>query len=417
MIQNNSKTIIEASVMMTEMQGAIYEVEAFLSENYMFRRNVLNGKTEMAMCLASTSHINNVEEAKDMKSEWKVVTAEAVNSIVRHAKKEGVGGDKSPRQNIEEYINSDAVEVYDPVHEFLDSLPEWDGNNHVAGLFSRIPGITSEQLSWCATWMRSAVAHWLGMDMLHGNECVPILIGEQGCGKSTFAVRLLPEHLRCYFMDHINFGNKFDSEMALTNNLLVNIDEFANMGTAQQGKLKQTLSKVKVNGRPIFGKAQEDRRRYASFLATTNDEHPLCDPTGSRRYICLKVKKGQIIDNMSPINYSQLYAQLLHEINVDKAPYWFGNDQVERMQHANLPYFRSDDMESMLLHCFRLPRENEEGEWLSCKDVCKAVTKAYPSLKTGNATNIRVGQTLKYLGCVSKHTRNGALYHLVGIAT
>lgn len=416
MNQNKSKSIIEASVVMTEMQGAIYEVETFLGENYMFRRNVLNGKVEMATCLANTSHIKDVEETKDMKPEWKAVTAEIVNSIVRHAKKEGIGGDKSPRQNIEEYINSDAVEVYDPVHEFLDRLPEWDGKNHVADLFSRIPGITSEQLSWCATWMRSAVAHWLGIDMLHGNECVPILIGEQGCGKSTFAVRLLPEHLRCYFMDHINFGNKFDSEMALTHNLLVNIDEFANMGTTQQGKLKQTLSKVKVNGRPIFGKAQEDRRRYASFLATTNDEHPLCDPTGSRRYICLKVKKGQFIDNTSPINYSQLYAQLLHEINVDKTPYWFGNDQVERMQQANLPYFRTDDMESILLHCFRLPRENEEGEWLSCKDVCKAMTKAYPSLKTGNATNIRVGQTLKYLGCVSKHTRNGALYHLVGIA-
>ena len=41
---------------------------------------------------------------------------------------------------------------------------------------------------------------------------------------------------------------------------------------------------VKVNGRPIFGKSQDDRPRYASFLATTNDEHPLCDPTGSRLF-------------------------------------------------------------------------------------------------------------------------------------
>ncbi|NAW49658.1 helicase, partial [Salmonella sp. gx-f5] len=90
-------------------------------------------------------------------------------------------------------------------------------------------------------------------------------------------------------LDHINFANKFDSEMALTHNLFVNIDEFANMGPSQQGKLKQMLSKVKVNGRPIFGKSQDDRPRYASFLATTNDEHPLCDPTGSRRYLCLRV--------------------------------------------------------------------------------------------------------------------------------
>ena len=96
--------------------------------------------------------------------------------------------------------------------------------------------------------------------------------------------------------------------MALTHNLLVNIDELANITVAQQGKLKQTLSKVKVNGRPIFGKSQADRRRYASFLATTTDEHPLCDPTGSRRYLCLRVPDGEFIDNSSVINYDQLYA-------------------------------------------------------------------------------------------------------------
>ncbi len=314
-------------LMMTEMQGAIYEVEAFLGENYLFRRNLLNGKVEMSKAKA----------VDDKSREWTPVTTQLVNSIVRHAKKEGVGGDKTPRQNIEEYIYSDAVPTYDPIREYLEGLPEWDGHNHVAELFGRLPGITSEQLAWCATWMRSAVAHWLGMDTLHGNECVPVLIGTQGCGKSTFAVRLLPEHLREYYLDHINFGNKFDSEMALTHNLLVNIDEFANMGASQQGKLKQTLSKVKVNGRPIFGKAQEDRCRYASFLATTNDEHPLCDPTGSRRFLCLKIRKGSFIDNTTPIPYAQLYAQVLHELRTENIPYWFSNDEVLRIQPSLVP--------------------------------------------------------------------------------
>ena len=96
---------------------------------------------------------------------------------------------------------------------YLENLPEWDGKNHVAELFGRIPGLTSEQLGWCATWLRSAVAHWLQMDMFHGNETTPVLIGKQGCGNSTFAYRLLPDHLRQYFLDHINFANKFDSEI------------------------------------------------------------------------------------------------------------------------------------------------------------------------------------------------------------
>ncbi|MBQ0019813.1 MAG: DUF3874 domain-containing protein [Bacteroidales bacterium] len=386
---------------MTEMQEAIYQVEAFLSENYQFRRNLLSGKTEVAPWPGT---------------EWIPVTVEALNSIVRHAKKEGVGGDRSPKQNIEEYVNSDAVPNYDPIREYLEGLPRWDGRNHVSELFGRLPGLNTEQLAWCSTWMRSMVAHWLGMDTLHGNECVPVLIGSQGCGKSTFAVRLLPPHLRTYFLDHINFGNKFDSEMALTHNLLVNIDEFANMGPSQQGKLKQTLSKVKVNGRPIFGRAQEDRRRYASFLATTNDSHPLCDPTGSRRFLCIRISKGMLIDNESPINYPQLYAQVVHELQVEKIPYWFSNDEVIRIQAANLPYFRTDDMENILRQCYRLPDEGEEGVWYSCSQVFDTLIRVYPNLGRGNALKIKIGQTLKYLGCQQKHTRNGAVYKLIDMA-
>jgi len=251
---------------------------------------------------------------------------------------------------------------------------------------------------------------------LHGNECVPVLIGAQGCGKSTFAVRLLPEHLRPYYLDHINFGNKFDTEMALTHNLLVNIDEFANMGPSQQGKLKQTLSKVRVNGRPIFGRSQEDRVRYASFLATTNDLHPLCDVTGSRRFLCLQIRKGMLIDNTTPINHAQLYAQVLHELREEKVPYWFSNDEVARIQAANLPYLRSDDMEGILHQCFRLPDQEEEGEWLTCKQVSEALLKVYPMMRRGNATNIRIGQTLKYLGCESKRIKTGMLYKLMKTA-
>lgn len=387
---------------MTAMQQSLMDTEAFLSDNYLFRRNVLSGKTEMTPIATSDT--------------WEPVTREVLNTIIRHAKKEGVGGEISPRQNIEEYILSEAIPTFDPIRRYLSQLPRWDGKNHVARLFSRIPGITSEQLSWCSTWMRSMVAHWMGLDTQHGNETVPVLIGPQGCGKSTFAVRILPEHLRPYFLDHINFGNKFDCDMALTHNLLVNIDEFANMGPSQQGKLKQTLSRVKVNGRPIFGRAQEDRVRYASFIATTNDLQPLVDATGSRRFLCLRIHKGMNIDNQTPINHAQLFAQVMHEITEDKIPYWFSNDEVARIQAINLPYFRTDDMEGIILQCFRLPDVGEEGEWLTCRQVVEKMTKVIPSLKRGNSTNIRIGLTLKALGCQTKRSKKGMLYSLIAIA-
>ena len=407
------------SSMMTGSKLAIYQVESFLEESYLFRRNVLNGKTEF-ICIKpvkeleeeepenseakENSEIKEISEKKELEKKevtlkeenpeeknWKILTAEAFNSIVRRAKKLGIGEQKSPRQDIEEYIKSDAVPVFDPIQEYMNKLPKWDGKNHVAALFGRIPGLTSEQLAWCATWFRSAVAHWLQMDML-------------------------PEELRQYFLDHINFGNKFDSEMALTHNLIVNVDELANITVAQQGKLKQTLSKVKVNGRPIFGKSQADRRRYASFLATTNDEHPLCDPTGSRRYLCLRVPDGEFIDNNSAINYDQLYAQMVYELRDKKTPYWFTNDEVARIQECNLSFFKVDDLEPMINYCFRMPEEKEEGKWMVSSEVFDVLHLQYPMLVGNMSTKVKIGQTLKFMGYKSKHTKHGQAYQLFALS-
>ena len=64
----------------------------------------------------------------------------------------------------------------------------------------------------------------------------------------------------------------------------------------------------------IFGRAQEDRTRFASFVATTNNRHPLKDATGSRRYICILIPDGQLIDNTGEMKerYGRDYFHLSH---------------------------------------------------------------------------------------------------------
>ena len=283
----------QSSSEMTSNQSDIYLVEAFLEENFLFRRNLLSGKTEFAV----------VSEDNDQALTWNVFTKEDLNTIVRKAKKLGLGGNGSPRQDIEEYI----------------------GSNH---------------------------------------------------------------------------------------NLFVNIDELANMGPSQQGKLKQTLSKVKVNGRPIFGKSQADRPRYASFLATTNDEHPLCDPTGSRRFICIRIPAGAYIDNASPIDYAQLYAQVIYELKEQSVPYWFTNDMVTRIQECNYPYFKTDDMEVMLKACFQAP-QGDGGKWMLVSEIFDSLHRLYPMLISDHRTKIRIGQAMRFLGCDTKRTNRGQAYLLV----
>ncbi len=395
------KLKVNGEAMNASLEGML-AVEQFLGDRYLFRRNVLNGKVEFSK-----------KPAEGQEPAFRVLTQQALNSIVLEAKREDICDGKNPKSDIQEYINSEEVVTFDPINDYLTHLPQWDGQNHVARLFSRIPGISSEQLAYLSIWLRSAVAHWMQIDELHGNECVPTLIGAQGCGKTTFLRRLLPKHLRQYYLDHLNLSNKFDKEMALTNNLLVNLDELEAIRPSQHANLKQTLSKSKVNGRPIYGASQEDRARYASFVATTNNPHPLTDATGSRRYICLTIPEGQFIDNTGDIDYDQLYAQLVYEVMEQGAPYYFNNDEVARIQEMNLEFMEQKDIAEMITVCFRKPNEGEQVKAISGTQMLTMMKKAYPSLIINQSTRIHLGFAMKELGFEHSKTGNVAFYKVV----
>ena len=387
--------------------GGMLVIEQFLNENYLFRRNQLNGKVEFI----TKSSIG--ETVADSDQRWRALTDLALNSIVIRAMREGLDEECNPKSEIQLLVQSEEVRAYDPIADYLSQLPQWDGQNHVAQLFSRLPGLSSEHLSFLTIWIRSAVAHWLQMDTLHGNECVPTLIGAQGCGKTTFFNRLLPQHLRQYYLDHLNLSNKFDKEMALTNNLLVNLDELDAIRPSQQSALKQTLSKSKVNGRPIYGASQEDRPRYASFVATTNNPHPLKDETGSRRYICMTIPNGLFIDNTGDIDYEQLYAQIVYELRELKSPYWFNNDEVARIQQLNLEYMEKKDISEMVEVCFRKPNEGEKVKTISGNEMLQQIRHEYPSLQITHSLKIQLGKALKELGYEHTEHSHVAYYKAV----
>jgi len=398
----NKNLTIHGETLAASQEGAL-AAEQFLQEHYFFRRNVLSGKVEFAVV------------PSEGEPQYRVLTQEALNSIIIRAKREEICEKGSPKTEIMELIHSEEVPEHDPIREFLENLPAWDGKNHIAQLFSRIPGISTEQHAFLATWIRAVVAHWLQMDTLHGNECVPTLIGAQGCGKTTFVARLLPPELRQYFLDHLNLSNKFDKEMALTNNLIVCLDELEAIRPSQHAALKQTLSKSKVNGRPIYGCAQEDRPRYASFVATTNNHHPLTDATGSRRYICLTIPEGMFIDNTGEIDYQQLYAQVLYEIREKNAPYWFNNEEVARIQELNLDYMEKKDIAEVLESCIRKPKDGEQCQKLKSGEILKLIQREYPSIKSDHSTKVHLGFALKEMGFECKTHGNQSYYKVVPI--
>ena len=381
------------------MEEELLPAEYFLEQHYNFRRNVLSGMVEY-------------KKSDEPDEKFVRLTSEALNTIYIMGMRE-MPGVSDLKSGIKIYVESSIPPVYDPIHQWFDNLPQWDGKDHVADFLNRIPGMTEEQLGFMKTWMRSVTAHWLGIDDEHGNETVPLLIGNQGCGKSTFCLRLLPQFLRQYYLDHFNLANKFDKEMALSGSLLICLDEIDQYKAGQMAELKQALSKVKVNGRKIYGKTIDERKRYASFIATTNNRHPLKDMTGSRRYLTIEIPDGKLIDNQQETAYEQLYAQLLHEVRDEKMRYWFTNEETLRIQELNIPYQESVDLEAMIDSFYRKPQAGERGNSITSLEIRKTLQTEYPNIAISNLSSEKIGMALREMKVKKTRSKKGVAYSLV----
>jgi predicted P-loop ATPase len=168
-----------------------------------------------------------------------------------------------------------------------------------------------------------------------------------------------------------------------------------------------------VNGRPIFGCTQEDKARYASFVATTNNLHPLTDATGSRRYICIEIPKGMFINNSGEIDYDQLYAQILHELIDEKAPYWFNNDEVARIQQLNQCYTEQKDIVEIIKVCFRKPEEGEQVKAMNTTELLGYIQTKFPTISDNMSLRIRLGQAMKMLEFDSTHRAHISYYKAI----
>ena len=340
------------------------KVDMFLNANYDLRKNVMRGVAEFRMKAA-------------VGFDFQDLTDEAKNSITMRALSQGV---KCWDKDISRYVNSDDIALYEPMTDFLDHLPRWDGVDRVEALARRVKTDYEAWPHLFHVWMRSMVALWRGKGQLTGNALVPILIGRQGCGKTSFCRILLPMKQREYYNDRINFKNESDLNLGLTSFALINLDEFDKITQRQQVVLKYLVSTSDLKYRPPYGKAYSSHRRYASFIGTTNESMPLTDPSGSRRFICVTVEGD--IDFTTPIDYPQLYAQLEYEVSTLRLRYHLTRDEEHALMEHNLRYQRLSQLGEQLLSLYEKPEGTPEtnpdgGQWLSLKDISARLKKVF----------------------------------------
>ena len=364
----------------------------FLTERFDFRHNRLTGVTEYRSKGGIGTAFRPIDERN-------------LNGMIVDARLKGIACWNSMVPTL---VLSDKVEDYHPFHLYMNELPVWDGVDRVTPLLVRV----SDDALWMKGgryWLRALTAQWMGLERTHANTLVPVLVSsEQGLCKSTFCRSLLPDSLRAYYLDNLNLAPGSSPEKKLVKTGLINLDEFDKISEKRQPDLKNLLQMMSV---PVYrGKrlGYVTEPRLASFIATTNSRQILSDPTGSRRFLCVEVTD---MISSEGIEHKQLYAQLKQEV-LDGERDYLNKEEEKEVQRRNKAYYRHSLLEDVFHACFRRPKPEEEGDWMTAAEIFRLMNKRNASALRGISAK-HLSFRLIAMGFKPKHTMYGNCYHVV----
>lgn len=381
---------------LTREQEVAFLLEEFMNRRYEFRYNTVLDDLEY-------------RQRDSIHFCFRPLDRRVRNSVSISALKEGIS---VWDRDVDRFLNSEYVPLYNPVEEYLYDTGRWDGKDRIRSLAGLVPCDNPHWRELFYRWFLSMVAHWRGLDRQHGNNTSPLLVGPQGFRKSTFCRILLPPELRFGYTDSLDFKSKQEAERYLGRFFLINIDEFDQISVTQQGFLKHLLQKPVANLRKPYGNTIREMRRYASFIGTSNQKDLLTDPSGSRRFICIEVTAP--INTNVTINYRQLYAQAMEAIYKGER-YWLNDEDEQILKQTNREFEQTSPLEQ-LFHCYLRPaEEGEEGsEWMTAMQILNYLqTKTRDKLAINKVAQF--GRMLQQLNIPSYRSYRGTLYHLVKI--
>lgn len=339
-------------------------LQAFMNERYDLRFNELTNSVEWR-----ANHSNSyVFQALDTR---------VMNTMIQEAIENGI---EVFDRDMRRFLGSTRVRSYNAAQAYLRQVKDaWDGKtDHIGALADRVPNRNPHWREWFHTWFLGMVAQWEEYNTGRGNAVVPLLIGQQGCGKSTFGQFILPPELRSDgYRELVDFSSKQEVERMLSSSLLINLDEFNQISEKlQQGFLKNLLQKSSVKMRRPYSSAISELPRRASFIATTNMNDVLGDPTGSRRFIVAEIREGQMIDLRSSIPYSALYSQAVRELYGQQRRCYFTPEEVQQIETYNAAFANLRPEVEHLLDVFEPVADGrDECVWLSTTEIAAEVRR------------------------------------------
>jgi len=175
--------------------------------------------------------------------------------------------------------------VRNPLTEELDTY-QWDGVERIDTWLTTAMGVIDTPLHRAIA--RKTLIQAVARAYKPGCQAdtVLILVGKQGCGKST-AIRALAgsEWFSC---TRLKMNDK-DAYMQLQSVWIYELGELASVRASQVELVKAFVTSKEDRFRPPYGRESIVLKRHTVFMGTTNEDEFLNDATGERRYWPVRV--------------------------------------------------------------------------------------------------------------------------------
>jgi predicted P-loop ATPase len=195
---------------------------------------------------------------------------------------------------------------FDSAIEWLTKVvPSWDFKSRIETFLTSYFGVAdSEYARAVSLYLWSALAG----RVLHPAikvDMVPILVGDQGAGKSTGVAAICPH---ADFFTEISFNEKEDDlARKMRGRLVAEISELRGLNTRDVESIKAFVTRRYETWTPKYKEFSTTFARRIVFIGTTNQQQFLADQTGNRRWLPVSVSKVNV-DKIKE-DYLQLWAE------------------------------------------------------------------------------------------------------------
>lgn len=341
-------------------------LKQWLSMRYEFHRNEVTGYYEVC----------SRDVLKGKFHRWSRMDDNIENSLWIEMEEDGL---QTQQPRLHSLINSDFSEKYNPLLDFLTSLPAWDGKtDYIQMLADRIhiadtdgAHHTQEDFRYFfKKWFVAMVVTWV-TDTVVG-QTILIFVGKGGLFKTTFFDKLLPKILHDYFINEstASYTDK-DFMEAMASKALMCLDEFETAFGKNLSAFKSCVTKLFFSIRRPYDKYRTELPHRAAMCGTSNSVQIISEEENRRYSPWLIESIDSPIDH--PIDYQHVYAQAValgkevmerqrkHE---DGWVFWLTTEDIEVMREHNKMFMISNYMEDQILRYYRVPGKDVEARYI-----------------------------------------------------